>query len=218
MTHEFKTPIASIKIASDVLSSQEQIVSDSRLSQYINVIKDQNNRLNKQVERVLSIAKLERENYQLKKEEFNLTDILNDIASNENVRLTQSGGSISTSFDKESIPIYADKVHFTNCIYNLIDNAIKYCKKVPEVLITVKTKGQQIILEIADNGIGITDDQIPKLFNKFYRVPTGNVHDVKGFGLGLFYVKNICKAHNWNINVDSKIGRGTNIILNIPSI
>lgn len=219
MTHEFKTPIASIKIASDVLSSQEQISTDNRLSQYINIIKDQNNRLNKQVERVLSIAKLERENYQLKKEEFNLTDILSDIASNENVRLTQSsGGTIMTNFIDDSISIYADKVHFTNCVYSLLDNAIKYCKKVPEVLITVKTKGTEIILEIADNGIGIKDDQIPKLFNKFYRVPTGNVHDVKGFGLGLFYVKNICKAHNWNINVDSKIGQGTNISLNIPSI
>jgi len=219
MTHEFKTPIASIKIASDVLSGQEQIISDNRLSQYINIIKDQNNRLNKQVEKVLSIAKLERENYQLKKEEINLADILSDIAGNENVRLTQStGGLITTDFAHDSISIYADKVHFTNCVYSLLDNAIKYCKTVPEVLISVKTKGTDTILEIADNGIGITDDQIPKLFNKFYRVPTGNVHDVKGFGLGLFYVKNICKAHNWNINVNSKIGQGTNIILNIPSL
>lgn len=217
MTHEFKTPIASIKIASDVLSTNDQISQNTRLSRYINIIRDQNSRLNKQVERVLSIAKLEKENYQLRKEQFNLTDILKDIASNENVRLTQSsGGLIKTKITEDKIPIYADKVHFTNCVYSLLDNAIKYCKKVPEILISVNMKDSEINLQIADNGIGIQEDHIPKLFNKFYRVPTGNIHDVKGFGLGLFYVKNICRAHNWNINIDSTLNKGTNIILNIP--
>lgn len=217
MTHEFKTPIASIKIASDVLSTQEQISQNTRLSQYINIIRDQNSRLNKQVERVLSIAKLEKENYQLKKEQFNLSEILKDIASNENVRLTQSqGGQITTKIDADKIPIYADKVHFTNCVYSLLDNAIKYCKRVPEILISVQMKESEINLQIEDNGIGIKEDHIPKLFNKFYRVPTGNIHDVKGFGLGLFYVKNICRAHNWNIDIDSKVNHGTNITLNIP--
>jgi two-component system phosphate regulon sensor histidine kinase PhoR len=218
MTHEFKTPIASIKIASDVLSTQDAISDDNRLSQYINIIKDQNARLNKQVERVLSIAKLEKENYQLRKETFNLSLVLDDIASNENVRLVQGlGGEIVTDIVDQSIPVFADKVHLTNCIYSLLDNAIKYCKQVPDILIKVRQKGNNIILEIADNGIGIKEDHIPKLFNKFYRVPTGNIHDVKGFGLGLFYVKNICRAHNWTINVDSEIGNGTCITLNIPS-
>lgn len=218
MTHEFKTPIASIKIASDVLSTNEQIADDNRLSQYVNIIRDQNTRLNKQVERVLNIAKLEKENYQLKKEYFNLSDLIEDIANNENVRLTQSsGGKISTYIAGESTPIYADRVHITNCIYSLIDNAIKYCKKIPEILISINQNDKSIELEIKDNGIGIKEDQIPKLFNKFYRVPTGNVHDVKGFGLGLFYVKNICKAHNWGINVNSTLGQGTQITLNIPT-
>ena len=218
MTHEFKTPIASIKIASDVLSTNEQIAEDNRLSQYVNIIRDQNSRLNKQVERVLNIAKLEKENYQLKKEHFDLSDLIEDIVNNENVRLTQSsGGKILTSIADVSIPIYADRVHITNCIYSLLDNAIKYCKKIPEILISINQSDKNVKLEIKDNGIGIKEDQIPKLFNKFYRVPTGNVHDVKGFGLGLFYVKNICKAHNWGINVNSTLGQGTQITLNIPT-
>ena len=218
MTHEFKTPIASIKIASDVLSSQGAITNDNRLSQYINIIKDQNARLNKQVERVLSIAKLEKENYQLKKEHFNLSVIIDDIASNENIRLVQgSGGEIKTEIQNDSIPVYADKVHLTNCIYSLLDNAIKYCKKVPKIMIRVSQTGNNIMLQIVDNGIGINEDHIPKLFNKFYRVPTGNVHDVKGFGLGLFYVKNICRAHNWSIHVDSIVDNGTSITVNMPS-
>lgn len=219
MTHEFKTPIASIRIASEMLANQESVTQNKRLNQYINIIKDQNARLNEQVEKVLNIAKLEGEDYQITKENLNVVEMLKDIAESENIRLQQGkGGEVSVMIESALPFIMADKVHFTNCIYSLIDNAIKYCKKVPHIIIRSYKQGESVYLKISDNGIGIKEDEIQSIFNKFYRVPTGNVHDVKGFGLGLFYVKNICKAHQWNINVDSTPGEGTDITLQIPII
>jgi len=217
MTHEFKTPIASIRIASEMLANQAGIVSDKRTSKYVDIIKDQNARLNEQVEKVLNIAKFEGEDYQINKEKLDLDELLKDIAASENIRLSQGkGGVVNTNVDEAVTHILADKVHFTNCIYSLVDNAIKYCKKVPSIFIKSYKKGEIIYLEINDNGIGIKEDQVQNIFNKFYRIPTGNVHDVKGFGLGLFYVKNICIAHSWKIKVDSTPDVGTQITLQIP--
>lgn len=217
MTHEFKTPISSIRIASDVLLNSEEINDDKRLQQYTSIIKDQNNRLNKQVERVLNIAKLEQQDFQLKKEKIDLKLTLDEIISNENARLSNHNTDIIRSVHNgQQYFIYADKVHFSNLVYNILDNAVKYCKENPEVIVSSNMVGNKLRLSFKDNGIGVKKEDIPKVFKKFYRVPTGNVHDVKGFGLGLFYVKSICKAHGWKINFDSELNKGTQITLDIP--
>lgn len=221
MTHEFKTPISSIKIASDVLLKDESLNSDNRLKQYANIIKEQNERLNNQVEKVLTMAKFEKRSFELNKEEIFFLKIMEDIVNNENLKLQEtnkSGQIILKADDIVSEKIYADRVHFTNMIYNVIDNAIKYSGASPKVDVTIKKKASNIILAIKDHGVGISKEEIKKVFKKFYRVPTGNVHDVKGFGLGLFYVKGICDSHNWTLDLNSKEGEGTTIRIIIPII
>jgi len=221
MTHEFKTPISSIKIASDVLLRDEGLKSNKRLNQYTKIIKEQNERLNNQVEKVLTMAKLEKRSFELNKEEISFLKILEDIVNNENLKLqeTNSNGEIKLMTDGVGEKkIYADRVHFTNMIYNVIDNAIKYSGASPSVKVSAMIKGDSVLLTIQDNGIGISKEDIKKVFKKFYRVSTGDVHDVKGFGLGLFYVKGICDSHNWKLELLSKEGEGTTLSIRIPTI
>jgi two-component system phosphate regulon sensor histidine kinase PhoR len=214
MTHEFKTPISSIKIASDFLSNDVYLNNDPKLKKYIQIIRDQNQRLNAQVEKVLNIARLEKDSIELKKEIFELNQTLSDIIHNESLKL--SSGNISFLPLREVIYINADKLHFVNVIANLIDNAIKYSEDQALVDISITSLSKDVLLNIKDNGIGIDKEQQKKLFDKFYRVSTGNIHNVKGFGLGLYYVKNICDAHGWNIHVESTIGQGSTFIITIP--
>lgn len=213
MTHEFKTPISSIKIASDFLSKHEGIASDERLSKYINVIRQQNLRLNDQVEKVLNIARLEKDSIELKKEEFDLVNVLTGIINNESLKLKE--GHITFKSDFESVDILADKLHFINVVANIIDNGIKYSKNEPHIHISLNDAEDNVLLRINDNGIGIDKENQKKLFDKFFRVSTGNIHNIKGFGLGLFYVKNICQAHGWNIDVESEPDKGSTFIIKI---
>lgn len=215
MTHEFKTPISSIKIAADVLQKDNAIVQDARLSRYANIIKEQNTRLNDQVEKVLNVARLEKETLKLNIEPVQLNDLLVSIVEANQMKI--SSGSISLVDETKDVTISADKLHLTNVIYNIIDNALKYCEKDPEIIVSLIKKEQHYLLRIKDNGIGIAKENLKYLFDKFYRVNTGNVHNVKGFGLGLFYVKSICRAHNWDIRVDSAIGLGSSFEIEIPS-
>lgn len=216
MTHEFKTPISSIKIASDFLSNDTHVKNDARLSRYIQIIREQNQRLNEQVEKVLNIARLEKDSIELKKEIFDINQTLQDIINNESLKLKM--GHITFQSHTGSQYINADKLHFVNVIANMIDNAIKYTTGDPIVDIILDETESQLLLHIKDNGIGIDKENQKKLFNKFYRVSTGNVHDVKGFGLGLYYVKNICSAHGWNIQVSSEPGLGSEFIIIIPKL
>jgi len=216
MTHEFKTPISSIKIASDFLANDTNVKNDTRLSRYIQIIREQNQRLNEQVEKVLNIARLEKDSIELKKEIFELNQTLEDISNNESLKL--KSGQIHFHSNTSRQFIYADKLHFVNVIANMIDNAIKYSAEQPEVSITLNEAGQQLSIHIRDNGIGIDKENQKKLFNKFYRVSTGNVHDVRGFGLGLYYVKNICTAHGWQIQVQSEHGHGSEFIITMPKM
>ncbi len=211
MTHEFKTPISTIKISSDVFLNDPNIKENARLLKYAGIIKDQNQRLNNQVEKVLQIAKLEKENFQLKKEAINLHDLLMNVVKSVELNVANSSGTINTQLNATAPMLNADRLHLSNIIYNMIDNAIKYCNSEPKIQINTKSANDKIELSIIDNGIGIEKEHHTKVFNKFYRVPTGNVHDVKGFGLGLFYIKNICEAHGWKINLESELGRGTSI-------
>ena len=207
MTHEFKTPISSIKIAANVLAQSELIHDDSRLKKYAEVIQDQNKRLNNQVEKVLNVAKFENESFKLKIETFDLIPLIKDVVDAEQIRLQK--GDIFFSSNSSTSFITGDRLHLTNVFHNIIDNAVKYCEKVPQIDINIISDESGGTISIQDNGIGISNENIKLIFNKFYRVSTGNVHNVKGFGLGLFYVNHVLKSHGWDINVTSKIGKGT---------
>ncbi len=213
MTHEFKTPISSIKIAADVLAKDPSIQDNKRLSNYSKIIIDQNQRLNDQVEKVLNIARLEKDNLELKKEEFDLTSELRNIIENEKIKLRD--GQLTYDLVDGPVIVRADKLHFTNVISNILDNAVKYSKEEPEVHLSMTQKGNKIRIAIADKGIGIPKEQTKEVFDKFYRVSTGDIHDVKGFGLGLFYVKNISQAHGWIPKLESELGKGTTFTLDI---
>ena len=217
MTHEFKTPISTIKISADVFLNNEVIQKDARLHQYANIIKTQNQRLNNQVEKVLQLAKVERGSFKLALEEIDLHQLLKGILESTSLELAEKNGSLTTACQATNSWIQADKLHLTNILHNLLDNAVKYSKRNPEIVVSTKSLKQAIQLNIADRGIGIAKDHQAKIFKKFYRVPTGNVHNVKGFGLGLFYIKNVCDAHQWKLKLESELEKGTKISIIIPT-
>lgn len=214
MTHEFKTPISTITLSSDVLQSDEILKQPERLSQYAQIIKKEATRLQNQVDRVLQMATVEKESITLTKQEINLNELIEQSIQSAKLNLTQ-GGSIDFNEKALDSLISADKVHITNIIYNLLDNAIKYNDNVPQVTLSTKEEKGTISVCIADNGNGIEPKDQELIFKKFYRVPTGNVHDVKGFGLGLYYVKMIIEAHGGKIQLESS-SSGSKFTLNLP--
>jgi two-component system phosphate regulon sensor histidine kinase PhoR len=218
MTHEFKTPISSINISADVITNPEIINDPQRLFNYGTIIKQENNRLNKQVEKVLQIARIEKSGFELKKEKINLNELIAHVAGNCKANNDKINFSITTSLDESVKQINADKLHLSNILHNLLDNAVKYSGENPEIEIRSKLINKTVVIEIEDHGPGISRDYQKKVFQKFYRIPTGNVHDVKGFGLGLYYVKSACQAHKWIINLESEPGKGSKFIIEIPTI
>ncbi len=216
MTHEFKTPISTIHISTNVILSSEIHKTPLRLEKYAKIIKTQNERLNNQVERVLQINRIDRKSFQIKKEPVDVEEIIDDIRTNYNLRIKELNGKLSINNTAKGVKIYADKVHFANIIYNLVDNAIKYSPENPEIKINIEKTKENFIISVIDKGIGIENEYKKKVFKKFFRVPTGNRHDVKGFGLGLYYVMNICKLHKWSIHLVSKIGKGSKFSVFIP--
>lgn len=212
MTHEFKTPISTIRVSADVFLKSPEVADNPRLRQYASIIQEQNQRLNNQVEKVLQLAKVERDNFKLNIEDINLHELLKGVLDSTKLQVEKLGGTLACDLSAVACTIRADRLHLTNILHNLVDNATKYCKDVPRITIsTQNTTDNRVKIEIKDQGIGISKDNIGKVFDKFYRVPTGNVHNVKGFGLGLFYTKNICDAHNWRITVDSQPNIGTTV-------
>ncbi len=209
MTHEFKTPISSIKLAANTIGKDDSVKDDRRLQKYVHLIDEQSTRLNQQVEKLLNIAALERRNLDLQMERINLSDLLSDIVEDLELRIKDEEGTIEFSRILEPVWVEADKMHLTNVLYSLLDNAIKYSKE--EISITVSLLEDR--LTISDKGLGIERQHLSMIFKKFYRVPTGNVHDVKGFGLGLYYVKTIIHKLNWSISVDSEMNEGTSITI-----
>ena len=207
MTHEFKTPMSSINISADVITDPAIINDPERLQTYGNIIKNENNRLNQQVEKVLQIARIEKKGFELNKEQVNLNDLILTVVNNCR---TNAGKEINilTELDPKTGDTVADAVHLSNIIYNLMDNAIKYGGEDPEIILKTRRKKGNILLIIRDNGPGIPKSYEKKVFRKFFRIPTGNVHDIKGFGLGLYYVRNTCKAHHWKIELHSEPNRG----------
>ncbi|MCB0704050.1 MAG: HAMP domain-containing histidine kinase [Saprospiraceae bacterium] len=219
MTHEFKTPISTIKISADVFLRDETIQQSPRLIQYANIISDQNKRLNNQVEKVLQIAHIEHENFDLKLEPLDLHQLIKDTLESTRLKVIEQGGTLESDLQAKSPIILADQVHFGNVLYNLLDNAIKYCREKPHILVSTKEEPNgTVCLSVQDQGIGIPLELQQKIFRKFYRVPTGNLHNVKGFGLGLFYFKQIARAHGWKIHLDSSPNQGTRVQILLPQI
>lgn len=214
MTHEFKTPLSSILIASNYLSKQEPIQKDPKLDKYAAIIIEQSKKLNHHIEKILNIAKSDDTALKLQKNDILLATVLQDVT--ENIQLRYPEAHITVTNPDESLQIYGDEFHFTNIVYNLIDNAVKYCEIAPEIHITVSREAHRIRLVFTDNGIGISQKNISFIFDKFYRIPGTKSNEVTGFGLGLYYVHKICKLHNWKITAKSHLGKGTTITLLIP--
>ncbi|MFY7912648.1 MAG: sensor histidine kinase [Emticicia sp.] len=206
MTHEFQTPISTIRIATDVLSQPKIMEQPERLKKYVQIIRQENNRLKTQVETVLNTARLERGKMQLDIQLQELHSLINEVTEGVQAEL-EDGLKVELAATKSSI--YADRTQLMSLIRNLLENAIKYSPKPPCITIRTENIGDCLVFSVIDNGIGIPKESITKIFNKFYRVPTGNLHNVKGFGLGLSYVSQIIKAHKWQINVESEVGEGT---------
>ncbi len=215
MTHEFKTPISSINISADVISNPAIVKDPDRLQNYGAIIKQENERLNNQVEKVLQIARIEKSGFELKKEPVRLNEVILEVAGHCK---SNNGGEVKfeTRLDDGIGEIVADKLHLTNIIHNLTDNAIKYAEQIPEIQIITQLKENKILFKVRDNGPGISKEHQKRVFQKFFRIPTGNVHNVKGFGLGLYYVKNICQSHRWKISLESEINKGSTFVIEIP--
>lgn len=216
MTHEFKTPISTINISADIITDPAITKDPDRLSTYGWIIKKENQRLNLLVEKVLQIARIDKGSIRLKKELLDLNELIQTVAGNFRSQLKQDT-NIELCLDPDVVKIEADVIHLTNIFHNLIDNALKYGGERPVIRIETKRYQKQILILFSDNGPGIDPKYRKLVFHKFFRVPSGNIHEVKGFGLGLYYVRSICRSHRWNIRLVSGSGQGAHFKIEIPS-
>ena len=216
MTHEFKTPVATIMIASEALKDPEVTEDKARLKRLAGIIYDENVRLGSHIERVLSIARLEKGELKMENTEVDVNDLIVIVLDSMELQLQKRNAIVNVNADAENAVVYGDELHLSNVIYNLIDNANKYSSSTPEITITTRNTGKNLIIEIADKGIGMTKEHSKRIFDQFYRVPTGNLHDVKGFGLGLNYVQDIIKKMNGTVKVSSEKDRGTTFEISLP--
>ncbi|MFT5883747.1 MAG: two-component system phosphate regulon sensor histidine kinase PhoR [Arcticibacterium sp.] len=207
MTHEFKTPISNISLAVEVMKDRQ--INQKNPTKYLNIIRDENARLGSQVEKVLQMALLDKGEVKLRQTEVNIHEIIEQVSQNLGVQIEQKEGTLDLHLNADNPEFAADEVHMTNIIYNLLDNANKYSNGKPEINVATANSENRIQILISDKGIGMSKEQVTKIFDKFYRVSTGNVHDVKGFGLGLSYVKKMVDLHHGKIMVTSMLGEGT---------
>ena len=219
MTHEFKTPISTISLAAQMLQDQTVSKSPEMFGRLSGVIAGETKRLRFQVDKVLQMSMFEdRNTAALKMKELDAHDLLTGVINTFNVKVEQGGGSIDWQPEADDPYVFVDEMHFTNVIFNLMDNALKYKKRDEPLNLTLSTKNEngRFVMTLTDNGIGIAKEDLKKIFDKFYRVHTGNVHDVKGFGLGLAYVKQIIQAHGGTIRAESELGSGTTFVIVLP--
>lgn len=216
MTHELKTPISTIGLSSEMLMRSDFSQDPARLKQYAEIIYKENKRLEHQVERVLNVAKLDKEKLTLQKELCSIHELIQNAKISHDLNCLEHGLNLQLLLDAEKFHVLVDEVHITNVIYNLIDNAVKYCKDQPEIVIRTWNDDRYFYFTISDNGIGIRKEDQKMIFDKFYRVPTGNLHDVKGFGLGLYYVKLIIEEHKGQVTVKSAPEKGTTFQIKLP--
>ena len=220
MTHEFKTPISTISLAAQMLQDPSVTKSGDMLKHLSGIINDETKRLRFQVEKVLQMSMFDEKGGTFKRKEVDINNLLKDVTDTFRLKVETNGGSLKTHLEAADTIVFVDQMHMTNVIFNLLDNAIKYksADKKIELAIDSYNKGDKIYISIQDNGIGIRKEDLKKIFEKFYRSHTGNRHDVKGFGLGLAYVKKVIDYHKGNIHAESDYGRGTKFIISLPII
>jgi len=216
MTHELKTPLATISLAIDALTNEKVIHDSDKVRYYSSMIKDENKRMNKQVEKILQAARIERQDIKLNLQKLDAHEIINKVADNLSLQIQEKNGSLSLSLDADKHVIEADEVHFSNIVFNLLDNAIKYSKENLHIEVSTKIMNGMLAIVVKDNGIGMNRETQSRVFEKFYRAHTGNIHNVKGFGLGLSYVKATVEAHQGKVNVDSSLGKGSTFTVMLP--
>ncbi|MEN8122677.1 MAG: HAMP domain-containing sensor histidine kinase [Bacteroidota bacterium] len=216
MTHELKTPISTISLASQMIKDKSIPVAVKNFDQISSIIENESKRLGFHVEKVLQMAIIDKGGLQLKRKKLNVHSLLKHILINTNLKIKDQNGLLRNELKATDFEILADELHISNVFANLLDNAIKYSKNIPEIEVYTKNLNGHIIISIKDNGIGIRKENQKKIFEKFYRVPTGNLHDVKGFGLGLSYVKKIIEEHKGHINLTSETGKGSKFDVYLP--
>lgn len=220
MTHELKTPVSTISLASQMLKDVSITKSPEVFKHVAGVINDETKRLSFQVEKVLQMSLFDKQKTTLKVKEIDLNDLIVNVANTHILKVEKFNGELDIDLQAENTMVKIDEMHFTNVLFNLLDNALKYKREdIPPVLmIRTKNEGNKIIISVEDNGVGMRKEDTKKIFDRFYRVPTGNVHDVKGFGLGLAYVKKIVNDLNGTIRAESELNKGTKFIISLPNI
>jgi two-component system phosphate regulon sensor histidine kinase PhoR len=216
MTHEFKTPISTVALACEALQDDDVKKNEAFLKRYISIIQAENKRLGMQVEKVLQMATLDKKDFKLKLEPLDMHEVIDRALGNVNFQIEKREGIIDKQLQASHTSVIADEVHLTNIIYNLLDNANKYSPEKPKISIATKNYNGGIIVKISDNGIGMSKEVTGRIFEKFYREPTGNLHNVKGFGLGLTYVKTILDALGGSISVKSEVAKGSTFEIYLP--
>jgi two-component system phosphate regulon sensor histidine kinase PhoR len=218
MTHEFKTPIATINLALDAIKNPKIIEDKEKVFRYLQMIRDENKRMHAQVENVLRISKLEKKELDIIKESNNIHEVVNEAIDHVNLILEDREGSITTHFNATRTTVLINDVHFTNVLVNILENAIKYSPNVPKIDVFTENIKDMVIIKVRDNGLGMSKIAQKRVFEKFYREHTGDIHNVKGHGLGLAYVKRIVEDHNGQVYVESEKGKGSTFIIKIPLI
>ena len=218
MTHEFKTPIATINLALSAIKNPKTIVNKEKVKKYLKMIYDENNRMHDQVENVLMISHLERNQLNIEKTKQDINEIIDLAISHVSLIVENNNGNIITEKDADNSMVIGNETHLINVMVNILDNAIKYNDNSPEIFIKTLNIGSRVLIEIKDNGIGMSKAVQSKIFEKFYRKQTGDLHDVKGHGLGLAYVKKIIAFHNGNITVDSAVGKGSKFTIQLNTL
>jgi len=216
MTHEFKTPISTISLAAEAILRRDVISDNEKVTQYSKMILDENKRMRRQAEKILQMAALEESDLSLKAIDVNLHDVINEAVDGISLAVKKRGGTISCTLNAEKDIVRGDRVHLSGIVHNLLDNANKYSPEKPEISIFTSNADGGIYIRVVDNGVGINEEDLKMVFSKYYRVSSGNIHDVKGFGLGLSYVKLMVEAHGGSITMKSKYGEGTRVEVFLP--
>jgi len=216
MTHEFKTPIATISLAVDSITSPMILSKQDKVKRFAGIIKQENKRMLAQVEKVLQMALLDKKDFKLNLDFVDLHEVIEQAVTNSHLQAEKKGGFVTSKLQATQSRIEGDLTHISNIIHNLLDNANKYSREIPEIMVSTRDVPSGIEVVVKDNGIGLSKEARKNIFDKFYRVHTGNVHDVKGFGLGLTYVKTMMTAHKGQIDVKSELGKGSSFILTFP--
>lgn len=216
MTHEFKTPIATISLAADSIGSPMIMGNPDKIKRFVDIIRQENRRMNSQVERVLQMALIDKKDFELKLSEINIHELIQQVVDNFSLQVEKREGSLRLQLEADKPLIEADATHLTSVIHNLLDNANKYSPDKPDIIISTRNVPMGLEITVTDHGMGISKEVRKHIFDKFYRVHTGNLHDVKGFGLGLSYVKAIMVAHKGLVDVKSEPGKGSSFSLTFP--